>query len=56
MTRLRRSKDWNDTGALKRSLLDYWVDERNQLFRDVVKDVKERRLESTGRPLQDVVR
>ena len=56
MTRLRRSKGWNDIGALKRSLLDYWIDERNQLFRETVKDVKEQRLESTGGPLQDVVR
>ena len=38
--RLKRSDDWNDLPALKRSLLEFWVAERNAFAESVVKDVK----------------
>ncbi len=39
-------KKWNDIGGLKRELDDMLLAERNRLFREAVKGVKERRKES----------
>lgn len=35
---LRKSRAWNNTGALKRELLDIWGFERNQFVKEVVTD------------------
>ena len=46
--KLRLSRDWRDLGALKRELIDYWIGERNALFKRVVEDMEARKGE--GRP------
>ena len=40
---IKRSKDWNDTGALKRELLEMWIGERNAFAASIVKDMKARK-------------
>lgn len=40
---LRKSKKWNDVGALKSELLTYWIEVRNDLFELVVKDIEAQR-------------
>ncbi len=44
--RIRVSTAWNDTGALKRDLMDIWLRQRNAFVREVVKDVEAQ----TGEP------
>ena len=38
--KVRMSKDWNDTGALKRYLIDRIIQDRNEFARSVVQDVE----------------
>ena len=43
MDRLSTSSDWNDTGALKRELIEMWIGERNRFAERVVRDIKARK-------------
>ncbi len=43
IAKLRRSGDWNDLGALKRDLIDFWVVQRNALLKRIVKDIEAQR-------------
>jgi hypothetical protein len=39
LVEIRRSKSWNDLGALKRDLLDLWIFERNRVAKAVMEEV-----------------
>lgn len=47
--KMRLSKTWSDLPLLKRDLLELWIDEKNALAKDVVKDIEAQRKTGTRR-------
>ena len=49
ITRMQRSKAWDDLGDLKRELLDLWTGERNTLAKEVMQDIEAQRRKAKER-------